>query len=386
MSPWRSARRSSPQALLLALLAGLTWSFPAQSELPAWQNLWTAYAARFIETQGRVVDFQRDGATTSEGQAYVLFFQLVANDRAGFARSLRWTQDNLAGGNLDRTPPAWLWGQRDDGSYGVLDAEPATDADLWLAYVLLEAGRLWQQADYTRIGRALLEQVAGSRIVQAGDWGLVLLPGSHPHWRGSSRLTLNPSYLVPFQLRRFMREAPDAPWGLLLRDLPDLFAAIAPRGLAPDWVDYRLEPPGWSFETGAAIGSYDAIRCYLWAGISAKDDNVARRVRDELQGMTHWLKSSGQLPERVDVLTGQGRGIGPAGFSAALLPLLAGRRPGTDQQRRLERLYTEDRALFTRHYYDATLILFGLGWQQGAYRMDHRGQLQLEWNEDANGY
>ncbi|KAG1316525.1 hypothetical protein G6F63_016033 [Rhizopus arrhizus] len=36
--------------------------------------------------------------------------------------------------------PAWLWGREAKGGWQVLDSNPASDSDLWLAYALLEAG------------------------------------------------------------------------------------------------------------------------------------------------------------------------------------------------------------------------------------------------------
>ncbi|MEK9939779.1 MAG: glycosyl hydrolase family 8, partial [Methylotenera sp.] len=78
--------------------------------------------------------------TTSEGQAYALFFALVANDQPQFERLLQWTQLNLAQGNLATNLPAWHWGQKADGSWGVIDGNSASDADIWIVYTLLEAG------------------------------------------------------------------------------------------------------------------------------------------------------------------------------------------------------------------------------------------------------
>ena len=38
--------------------------------------------------------------TVSEAQAYGLFFALVANDRPSFEKILKWTENNMAGGDL----------------------------------------------------------------------------------------------------------------------------------------------------------------------------------------------------------------------------------------------------------------------------------------------
>src|SRR5208282_2573859 len=105
-------------------------------------SLWDSYATRFIDAQGRVIDPQGDARTTSEGQAYAMFFALAANDRARFDQVLGWTQANLAQGDLETHLPAWLWGKNKDGEWKTLDLNPASDADTWMSYTLIEAGRL----------------------------------------------------------------------------------------------------------------------------------------------------------------------------------------------------------------------------------------------------
>src|SRR5882757_11239868 len=62
---------------------------------PGWP-LWESYTSNAFDAQGRIVDHSAGDRTTSEGQAYGMFFALVANDRARFEKLLNWTQDNLA--------------------------------------------------------------------------------------------------------------------------------------------------------------------------------------------------------------------------------------------------------------------------------------------------
>ncbi len=68
-------------------------------------TLWRSYSARFIDDQGRVID-PSGNRTTSQGQAYALFFALVADDRPRFDRILEWTNYNLALGDLGARLPA----------------------------------------------------------------------------------------------------------------------------------------------------------------------------------------------------------------------------------------------------------------------------------------
>src|SRR5262245_48780456 len=113
--------------------------------------LWRSYTAAFMDDQIRVIDRDASDRTTSEAQAYAMFFALVANDRARFDSLLHWTELNLASGDLAAHLPAWLWGRRPDKEWGVIDANSASDADVWMAYTLLEAGRAWGQSRYTEL-------------------------------------------------------------------------------------------------------------------------------------------------------------------------------------------------------------------------------------------
>ena len=92
--------------LASVLLAGLT-GCDAQQPWP----LWEAYTQRFIDGQGRVIDRSAGDRTTSEGQAYAMFFALVDDDKAHFGKLLDWTEANLAGGDLTARLPAWSWGK-----------------------------------------------------------------------------------------------------------------------------------------------------------------------------------------------------------------------------------------------------------------------------------
>ncbi len=144
----------------------------------AW-TLWNAYATRFIDDQGRVFDPKAAiSAPRSEGEAYAMFFALADNDRAHFDRILNWTQANLAKPTIsDTNLPSWLWGKDKDGTWRPLDPNSASDADVWMAYTLLEAGRLWNVPSYTGLGNGMLNHIAATEVADLPGFGLMLLPG-----------------------------------------------------------------------------------------------------------------------------------------------------------------------------------------------------------------
>ena len=110
------------QALVVFLVLAVACAARAQRLPPcgraAWPH-WSRYVDTFISPDGRVIERSAADRTTSEGEAYALFFALVAGDRPLFDRLLKWSQENLAQGDLTRHLPAWNWGKRRDASWGV---------------------------------------------------------------------------------------------------------------------------------------------------------------------------------------------------------------------------------------------------------------------------
>jgi len=237
---------------------------------PSWP-LWESYTSNVFDAQGRIVDHSAGDRTTSEGQAYGMFFALVANDRARFEKLLNWTQDNLASGDLTVRLPAWSWGKAPDGAWKTLDQNPSSDADLWMAYSLLEAGRLWHDPRYESLGRMMVSLIAKQEVTLVPRLGTTLLPGPFGFHPDAGTWILNPSYLQPSVLSYLAAMFPQGPWGAVLSSLPRIVTESSGGGFAMDWVTAgsSLGPAAKSGATGgtgtgSAAGSYDAIRVYLW--------------------------------------------------------------------------------------------------------------------------
>jgi endoglucanase len=355
--------------LALACSGGVTRAWP----------LWEAYAQHFLSADGRI----RDGdITTSEGQSYALFFALVANDRPRFDRLLRWTRDNLAGGQLETRLPAYKWGPRRDGRWDVLDDNSAADSDLWIGYVLIEAGRLWRDPALDRTGRALVAKLVDSEVARLPGLGAMLLPAPRGFVHGRS-WRLNPSYLPLQVLSGLASEGVPGPWLELRRNAVRMIAARARRGFVDDWVGYRPRAGFVSDPVRGAIGSYDAIRVYLWRGLL--DARDADRARLPLDGpYDHW-RAHGSVPERVDTRRPSADAPpGSVGFLAALLPRVAGDPVlGERLARQIEG--AREGPLYGRPpvYYDQNLILFARGYIERRYRFTLDGRLAPAWCDSS---
>src|SRR5437867_9398909 len=194
-----------------------------------WTPLWKSYAAAFMDNQIRVIDHDAGDRTTSEGQAYGMFFALVANDRPRFDGLLHWTETNLASGDLTLHLPAWSWGHGSNNQWAVLDSNSASDADVWMAYTLLEAGEAWNEPHYTLLGSALAKRIAADEVAQIPTFGAMLLPGAKGFHNGDS-FRLNASYL-PLQLFVGLgRDLPDGPWQQIAAQIPAGLSGSAPHG------------------------------------------------------------------------------------------------------------------------------------------------------------
>lgn len=350
----------------------------SSSSSGGWED-WQAFNTAFVSDDGRVIDWSEGGRTVSEAQAYGLFFALVANDRASFQRLLQWTEDNLSQGDLTRHLPAWLWGLAEDGTHKVLDANPASDADLWIAYALIEAARLWREPAYDSKGRALLKLVREKEVAEL-DNATLLLPGPDG-FRFPDRIRLNPSYLMPAQLVRFDHLEPTGPWGAILTQYPRMLAQLSPTGRIPDWSQYREGRHELDTDT-SGVGSYDAVRVYLWAGMGPSSEKLARRGLTQLKAFASLAQEAGRVPEKWSARSSWIEGNGPIGFSAAMLPyyaalgekelLNAARKQLADA--RHQNLYGKP-----ARYYDQVLVLFGKGYDDGWFRFDPAGRLVPRW-------
>ena len=400
MSPHISAqRRPGPRgirsfttrlclALAIAACLGLQAGCRAEQPWPLWQ----AYSQRMIAGDGRVLDRTAGDRTTSEAQAYAMFFALVANDRPEFDKLLRWTEANLAGNDLTVHLPAWSWGKNPDGSWKIQDPNPASDADLWIAYDLLEAGRLWREPRYERLGTLVAARIAQQEVAPVPGIGTTLLPGALGFHPDLNTWILNPSYLPPPVLVRLSTAFPEGPWTAVLASLHPILAQGSAGGFAMDWVTggVVIGPSISPAQLASAqydatpLGSYDAIRVYLWLGLSDKSTPGLKSLLDAASGMAVYLKTHVTPPSSVD---GQGRVVAtdaPVGFSAAVVPYLQALNLKSQERTQMDRigamrdpatgLYGKSAA-----YYDQNLILFATGFTEGRYHFDREGKLVTHW-------
>jgi len=405
--------------LAMAFIAGNG----CRAEQQPWP-LWDSYVKGFIDQQGRVIDHSGSDRTTSEAQAYAMFFALVANDKPHFDSLFKWTQQNLAQGDLAEHLPAWNWGKAPDGQWKVLDSNPASDADLWMTYDLLEAGALWHDSGYNQTGTAMADHIAEKEVAMLPSScasGPLLLPAPQGFHPDDYTWIVNPSYAPLPVLQYLATRFPHGPWGAMVQELPQFYNHTATAGFAPDWskciagqgwmttpapsaqsVQGAVGQPASASTVAAAIpgaqpaagippappvpsfGSYDAIRVYLWLGISDTTTPVVKESLESFPGMANYLSHQGLPPRTVDNFGSVKNADGPLGFSAAVLPYLTAlgqKAAAKTQEDRLAGALDKGTGLYGNppYYYDQNLALFARGWLEKRYRIEKDGSLKLKW-------
>jgi len=285
--------------------AGLTR--PEPPDRAAMDRAWNQYTRAFVNRNGRVVDPSPEGelseVTTSEGQSYAMLRAAWMGDRRTFKKVMRWTEENLQGGDYAALP-AWKWGPSDDGSWGVLDPQPAADSDQLIAYALLIAWRRWGQEEYKDRALGLMASIWAEEVDVIGPY-TVMLPG--PWAKHTTPAQINPSYFLPFAWRAFAEVDPDHDWSGLLRDSYTLLdASLQPSGLPPDWCWLDREtgalvepPPG---NEGKMVFGFEAFRVAwnLAADAQWYGEPRAHKLLAGFDGMHSPWERTGKIPALID--------------------------------------------------------------------------------------
>ncbi|HWJ74206.1 MAG TPA: glycosyl hydrolase family 8 [Kaistia sp.] len=230
--------------------------------------VWQAYAGRFLDPSGRIIDDANGSISHSEGQGYGLILALAADDRASFERIWSFTQTQM----FLRSDGLSVWSWRPSEPH-VPDINNASDGDLLIAYALAMAGKAWQMPRYTVAATAIAVALGKTSIVAAGD-DTLLLPGVDGFTAAARKdgPVINLSYWV-FEAMPVMQQlVPGGDWQKLARSGLDLLAAsrFGRSQLPTDWISLHGEAPQPADGFDPDFG-YNAIRIPLYlvrAGIT----------------------------------------------------------------------------------------------------------------------
>jgi len=363
---------------------------PQTTCLPRQWPLWETYKTHFVEADGRVVDhFAKH--STSEGQAYGMFLALVARDREGFAKIFDWANRFLAKGDLGQHLPAWKWADK-GGRQQIVDPNAASDADLFMAYALVHAASVFGSDEYARLGGRLLALIEAREVVDIPGLGPMMLPAPIG-FEIAQGFRLNQSYL-PLPLVRWAssmsKDRKDAPWTAMIEATVLMAEGSTPNRLYADWIIWDKNSRRFVADTVLPpLGSYDAIRAYLWPAMMPVDDPMRGRLLARGSRLLELVRTTGFVPEKVHAWPNAAAGPadeviptpGPVGFEVVAqvfatamgdLRLAASLGRSIAEKQRPNGLYGDP-----AFYYDHNLLLFAQGFLEGRYAFRADGGLVL---------
>ncbi|AOY84676.2 glycosyl hydrolase family 8 [Moorena producens JHB] len=276
---------------------------------------WSVYKEKFIQKDGRVIDYEASDRSTSEGQAYGMLRAVIADDPTTFALTLQWSQNNLkrsgTNGTLEDQLWVWKWGRDQSGNWGAIDRNFASDADIDAATALILASRRWNRPEYLELALTKLEDLwnLSTKEVRGKRY---LLPGPVAAFVPSpSTLYLNPSYLAPFSFRLFAQVDSNHDWLSLVDSSYQVLkesSQVSAVGLPSDWIALDTEtgqfqplPPESPLKSSYSFDAYRVWWRVAWDAAWFNTPEAFSYLSTATQHLQSLWRSSSRLPARIDI-------------------------------------------------------------------------------------
>lgn len=295
------------QLTLLSLLI-LFMASPVKADVCA---DWNVFKARFLTSDGRIIDRFQDNISHSEGQGYGMIMAALCNDPDSFDSLWQWTRDNLQVRRTDSLL-AWSWGERLPDQWTVVDFNNATDGDILVAWGLLLGDRQWPDSTYKSEALKLLASIRKLLSVEYHGH-LILLPGYHGFLQSDS-IRLNPSYFIFSAFQDFAEADNHDFWSKIYDHSVIILEAslLPPLMLPPDWFSLSMDSEQIHTSINEAVFGFEVIRVPLylsWAG------NIS--ILPELAELLRSFDQAGYIPQRIDLKDGSfSTQSGSAGYYA----------------------------------------------------------------------
>ena len=271
-----------------------------------------AFLSAYVDPNGRVVRRDQGNDTVSEGQAYAMLLAQAAGDQSTFDRVWAWTRSHLQEQNS-------LFAFRADATGRILDPQPASDADVLIAWALIRMGGP-NATEYHRAGLQVANAVLAHETARRGST-LMLAAGP---WAIGEPVTLDPSYWAPTAFEQLAVATHDVRWTQLDDGTVTLSSELTSGGrlLPPDWarVDKAAAVPTEAPNGSSHFVQYglDAQRLPVWLATScnASARQLAARFDPQLTAREDALALS-PMGQVIDQQTNATPVIGAAAAAQA---------------------------------------------------------------------
>jgi endoglucanase len=186
----------------------------------------TAFLAKYVQPDGQVVRLDQGRDTVSEGQAYGMLLAEALGQYGVFTRIWTWTRNHLQ-------LISGLFAFHADPAGRIIAPEPASDADLLIAWALLRyrgPGAAAMHLD----GHVVADAILAHEVVSGPGGSLVLTAGP---WATGPPATIDPSYWSLPAFEGLARLTGNNQWDRLAAGAVSLTRTLTQDGrlLPPDW-------------------------------------------------------------------------------------------------------------------------------------------------------
>jgi len=260
------------------------------------QEYWMKYKQNFISSSGRVIDRFNQNITHTESIGYGMFFAVSYNDHKTFDKIRKWLRLNMK--INDANLYGWKWGQRQNGSWGMLDLNNATDGDMWIAYSLLLAYEKWGSKIYLQEAKKLIQAIK-KHTVKKINGRLFLLPAKFGFLK-KDYVKLNPSYVILFIFEKFAIYDHDKIWKELIIDSVEMLkgSQIGNLKIHPDWIKLNIHTMKYTYYENESIFGFDSIRTPLFLAYQYKL-HKSNHIKNMLKGYIVLLKYIKKLKKPI---------------------------------------------------------------------------------------
>jgi len=275
MSCISAMARVSTVVTCCALTAATAGCSGAATAASPQQQVAARFLAKYARPDGQVVRLDQGGDTVSEGQAYGMLLAQVAGDAAAFRRIWGWTHDHLQLGN-------GLFAFHANAAGKVVSREPASDADLLIAWALLRYHGPGA-ASWHRAGRQVAAAILAHEVTTGPGGTPVLAAGP---WATGRPASLDPSYWSLAAMEGIAAATGSQQWRRLADGAVGLTRKLSRDGklLPPDWAALtaggalRPEPAPDGSQPQTQYG-LDAQRTVVWFAVSCDPQARALAAR-----------------------------------------------------------------------------------------------------------
>lgn len=322
---------------------------------------YSLYKETFMSKDGRIIDYDKNSITTSEGQAYILIQSVLMDDRETFDLAYTWAKNNL---QRKDSLFSWLWGKNSNGEYKILDSNSASDADIDIAFALVLAYEKFHYSQYLQEAIPIIKSIWDNETKKIGNY-LVLMPGAKQNT--DDKIEINPSYFSPYAFRYFQKYDDLHDWNLLIDSSYHYLNAVIAKTqthLPPNW--FLIENGQIVLEDSPRSDfSYDAVRVFprIYLDYLGTNEQRALPILEKVNFFTNkWqieknfytnYKANGQLRDKVKF-------IGSIGILLPVIDLFDKKVTAEIYEKDIKP-YTKEQSyrLNKRDYYATNLLWFG---------------------------